>query len=488
MLDGEIRAAAEAFFGVQLADVKLHLSLLPAALNAGAFAYGDHIFLGPDVAAPGSQRSLEILGHELTHVIQQRQGRVRPDCLVYGIRANQDAHLEREAQEMGRRFAYGGPSRLPRLPHSRLNPPVLQRVLEVGGNVYGQQNLSPKAATILDLISAGDDWFAWIVANPNSKYEFADERQLLAGVQMGIHGSPLILLQNLGVLVHALKLAELSEAELKIILAVESASKGSNAVAEMGAKKALESHNIRSQSDLSVGQKFLQDVGVADQPVFQAMTLADLIAVFDLVNSATTKISNLIEIQTEAAGFSCLYAQSPLEFVDYYQFYMSAVQDQDLKPKAAGKRARLTEAAAESIGPLLYNLLWCPSLAPAPPLQEIPFIVQNWANRGNFLGFTRFSLALWQIYQNANLNGATGATAQQIINQSMEEIQALLTLQLPASVSLSQDGMEHYYQYGTSTVPVQDSGTTRTAKLSALLRYSAYGNLTLMNFVSTATK
>jgi hypothetical protein len=129
---------------------------------------------------------------------------------------------------------------------------------------------------------------------------------------------------------------------------------------------------------------------------------------------------------------------------------MSAVQDQDLKPKLAGKRARLTEAAAEALGPLLYNLLWCPSLPAAPPLHEVPFIVQNWVARRRFLGFARFSLALWQINQNAGLNGATGPAAQNLISQSMEEVQALLTQQPPTSVTLSQDGMDHYYQYGAS--------------------------------------
>jgi hypothetical protein len=495
MLEGEIRAAAEAFFGTELPDVELHFGPLPAALNAVAFAQGNHIHLNADCAAPFSRRSLEILGHELTHVIQQRQGRVRADLLVHGLPVNQDAGLEWEAQEMGRRFAHGGCSELPRLPLSCSNPSVIQRLLEVGGKVHwGQRDLSPKSATILDLINGGDDWLAWIVANPTTKYEFADEHELLAGVQMGLHANPLILLKNLGVLLHTYKLAELSEAQLKTILAVENAPENNNSVADISARKALEAQDIWSQSELKIGEEFLVQTGVAQQPLFQAMTLADRIALFDLVNSASTKINLNPMIQKEAAEFSCRYAQAPLEFVDYYQFYMSAVQDQDLKPKLAGKRARLTEAAAEALGPLLYNLLWCPSLPAAPPLHEVPFIVQNWVDRRRFLGFARFSLALWQINQNAGLNGATGPAAQNLISQSMEGVQALLTQQPPTSVTLSQDGMDHYYQYGASGVSPQglsgisQPGSAKAPKVSAQLRYSAYGNLTLVSFTSTAPK
>src|SRR5205809_7362134 len=115
MLAGEIKAAAEAFFEVELADVELHFGSL-AGMDAEGFTLGNHVYLNAETLVPWSRRSLEVLGHELTHVIQQRQGRVKANLLMNGMPANADEELEREAMEMGRRFASGRRSTLPRLP------------------------------------------------------------------------------------------------------------------------------------------------------------------------------------------------------------------------------------------------------------------------------------------------------------------------------------------------------------------------------------
>lgn len=471
MLDGEIRAAAEAFFGAELSNVELHYRPLPALLNANALTYGNRIYMDADERAGFSQRSLELLGHELTHVVQQWQGRVQSNLLLHGLPANQDAALEREAKEMGKRFACGGPSELPRLPLSRCHSSVVQRDLRVGGrDHWGLQDLHPQAATILKLINGGDEWLDWIRADRNAVYEFTDEQQLLAGIQMGLHGTPEILLAKLGVMVHPFKLVELSEAELKVILAVENGSED-NSVAETNAGKVLHAHQIWSQSDLMIGQDFLSQVGIetAQVPLFQATTLASSIALFNLVDGASSKAELNSMLQKEAAAFAVRYAQDQLEFVDYYQFYMSTVKDPDPKPRFAERRARLAESILEEISPLLYSLLWCPSLPEFPALSDVPSIVQSSVAGGHPLGFSRLSSALWQINEKAGLDGATGQPAQGIIKGMMDQIHEVLLLKHPVTIGLSQDGIERYYEYAPG-------------KLVPQLCYSAYGNLTLRNF------
>ena len=478
MLDGELKAAAEAFFGVELGDVELHFNQLPAFLNADAFAYGDHIYVNAENSAYLSQRHLEILGHELTHVIQQRQGRVGAALRLCGAPANQEAGLEREAQEMGRRFAWGGPSELPRLALSRSHPAVVQRLLRVGEHHhFALGELRPKPAAILALISGGEEWLEWIIADPNATYYFADELQLLAGVQMGLHATPLILLPNLGVMVHAFKLAELSEAELKTLQVVEDFTE-SNSAAKTNKKvatKVLHAHDIWSQSDLTIGQTFLTEAGVEEGqvPLFQATTLASNIALYNLVDGALTEAEQNPILQKEAASFAVGRAQDQLEFCDYYQFYMSTVKGPDAKSKLAERRERRAESIAEEISPLLYGWLWCPSLKEVPTPAEVPSLVRNWLVEGKRLGFARLSSALFQINENAGLNGAKGLAAKGIIDQFMDRVHAVLVQQAPASVALSQDGMERYYQYSPGPVAPQ-------------LCYSAYGNLTLRSFTLAA--
>jgi hypothetical protein len=479
ILSGEIKAAAEAFFSTELSDVELHFDRLPAALDAVAFARGNHVHLDAEPSGVFSRRDLEILGHELTHVIQQRQGRVEANLTIHGIPANQDPALEAEAEEMGRRFSYGGPSLLPRLPLSQSHPPILQRFLSVGGKLYSAlPPMTAKGSAVLKLIRGGEDWLKWVTGSPSVHYQFADESQLLQGIQAGLHGTDLLLLQRTGILLHPAKLQELSEDELKVVLEVETAS-ADNSVADMQARKALAANGLLSQSELKCADEFLQRLGEKNPPgseesppgslkippVFQAMTLADRIALFNLHDNASAAGRNLM-LQKEAWTFALNFAQSPLEFVDYYQFYLSTVQDADPQPNQAGKRACLAEASAEGIGSLLYNLLWCPSVRGVPSPNEIAAIAQTWRAGGNRMGFSRFSSALLQIGQNAGLQGAAGEAAQKIIDQFMEKVQNAVLQQTPVSVKLSQDGNNRYYQY-----PLQC--------IVAELGLSADGNLTL---------
>jgi hypothetical protein len=89
--------SVEAESGVSLADVEVfYRSPVPGRVGADAFATGSQIRVGP-----GQER---YLAHEAWHVVQQRQGRVKPNAIVAGRTANIDAGLEAEADRMGARL------------------------------------------------------------------------------------------------------------------------------------------------------------------------------------------------------------------------------------------------------------------------------------------------------------------------------------------------------------------------------------------------
>lgn len=89
-----LRNRMEALSGIPLDDVRVHHdSPRPAQLQALAHTQGSEIHLGP-----GQERHLP---HEAWHVVQQKQGRVRPTMALGGTAINDDAGLEREADRMG---------------------------------------------------------------------------------------------------------------------------------------------------------------------------------------------------------------------------------------------------------------------------------------------------------------------------------------------------------------------------------------------------
>lgn len=93
-LPAALQAGIERLSGMSMADVRVHYnSAMPAQVGALAYAQGNNIYL-----APGQSQHL---AHEAWHVVQQRQGRVRPTLEVGGMAINDNAQLEREADVMG---------------------------------------------------------------------------------------------------------------------------------------------------------------------------------------------------------------------------------------------------------------------------------------------------------------------------------------------------------------------------------------------------
>jgi hypothetical protein len=91
-----LKVGIEALSGMDMARVRVHLnSDQPAKLHALAFAQGQDIYL-----APGQEQHLP---HEAWHLVQQREGRVKPTRAVNGTAINDDPALEHEADAMGQR-------------------------------------------------------------------------------------------------------------------------------------------------------------------------------------------------------------------------------------------------------------------------------------------------------------------------------------------------------------------------------------------------
>lgn len=118
-----IRHKMEAFFQTDFSQVRVHQGPEAARLGALAFTLGTEIYFAPGQYQPYTQRGQELLGHELTHVVQQRAGRVG-NPFGSGVAVVHDEALEREADEMGQRAARSQPPRHRPAMHA---PPSVQR-------------------------------------------------------------------------------------------------------------------------------------------------------------------------------------------------------------------------------------------------------------------------------------------------------------------------------------------------------------------------
>jgi hypothetical protein len=101
-LPDNLKSGIENLSGMDISDVRVHYnSPQPAQLNAHAYAQGNQIHV-----ASGQEKHL---AHEAWHVVQQKQGRVKPTKqLKSAVPVNDDPHLEKEADVMGAKALNGG--------------------------------------------------------------------------------------------------------------------------------------------------------------------------------------------------------------------------------------------------------------------------------------------------------------------------------------------------------------------------------------------
>ncbi|MFN7147464.1 MAG: DUF4157 domain-containing protein, partial [Myxococcota bacterium] len=113
-LPAEIRARLEAHFGVSLDAVRIHTdstaAVASAAIQAHAFSTGTHVLFGQGEYRPHTTEGLELLAHEVTHVVQHLQQRSGAATAVENgvpVTRPSDA-VEREAVDAARAFVRGG--------------------------------------------------------------------------------------------------------------------------------------------------------------------------------------------------------------------------------------------------------------------------------------------------------------------------------------------------------------------------------------------
>jgi hypothetical protein len=438
--------------------VELHCYPHPDAKAAIGVAEGNHIYLNLRDDFFGSARSMRLLGHELTHVLQQRQGRVKPSA---GFRYNVDPALEAEADRLAYEF--------PRLQRYLLNSrrtlplqPVMQCYVQSGDRlIHYRHDLDLKPQLIFDLINFGNHWLR-AVNSSDEPYIFNNEFELLSGVQEGLHGIRTLTLRRLSITVSPLVLESLELEELEAIHDYERTG-DENKVALNRARKALSRLELRTDKELLICKDFLESTNVQNEPIFTSATLADRIAIFDLVDGAHNPVDFDLVQQRNAAQFAVRFAQSIPEFVDYYRFYMAYIGSDSAN---AGRQSRSPETALEALVEPLLPFLRCPNFATPPRAQDLPELLTEWSAQSHKIGFPRISAAVAHMVMHARLIGEAGRTARETIDRYMSGLQELWLERIPDFVRHTQDGVEIEYGY-------------RHHSGYLLLRLSEDGNLTI---------
>lgn len=152
-LPDHLKSGVENLSGISMDDVKVHYaSDKPAQLNAHAYAQGTNIHI-----APGQEKHLP---HEAWHVVQQKQGRVKPTMQMKGnVHINDDKGLEKEADVMGGRALQMRPGTGSGIKISSKRPSLVQ------------QNMAVQLRSIIQNAVEGKTGWNDAAGNFNSKFK-----------------------------------------------------------------------------------------------------------------------------------------------------------------------------------------------------------------------------------------------------------------------------------------------------------------------------
>lgn len=143
LLPAPVQAKMEDAFATDFSDVRVHQGPQASQLGALAYTQGSDLCFAPGQYDPHSESGQRLIGHELAHVVQQRNGRVEvPQGKDSPV--NSDPGLEAEADAAGDRAARGEAAHVAGAAGGGVQRAVIQRKGEQLSNDVAQRasNLS----------------------------------------------------------------------------------------------------------------------------------------------------------------------------------------------------------------------------------------------------------------------------------------------------------------------------------------------------------
>jgi hypothetical protein len=319
--------------------------------------------------------------------------------------------------------------------------------VSVANTLYRPSGLSELGRLVLAFIDGGRQWVDWAMADPQARYTFADEVALVVGVQTGLHGTPFVLLPRTGVVVSPAKLMATGMADLRVLAQAEATTGTPPTPSDLAA--VLATNGLVTAAQFAEGTAFLARLGLGDSPAFQLPTLEDRLAVRTLALDveATPPPAGLL---AEAAAFGAVQGHPPLEFVDYTRAYL-AFATRTGAPTTAAARAAAMQGALDTLLPLSFAALDCPSVPGLVAPWEVRAAIAEWLMMGRQVGFARASLAVQQIVAHAGYAGQTGLSAQQLVREYRSRAQALLSDPDLGRGRLGQDGASCRFDVASPT-------------------------------------
>lgn len=293
--------------------------------------------------------------------------------------------------------------------------------------------LSEGCRRIVHLIDDADAWLQWAIGNEEHRYRFADERQFLDGIQKGLHGAVMAWLPRAGLQASPGKLLSLGTNDLDVLWRLEQGEDGSVLAAQV--ESVLSRHALLTNAMLTSSRSFLSAIGAGDAPLLQQLDFRASVALWHLAAEHGAAAAG-DGAHAEAAVFALQHARQPLEFCDYYRFYLHAQHPDGTAEQRLARASRVLHA----VHPLWFDALDGPQLASLPSPREARQAIDLILASGVRIGFARRSLAAQQVALALQGSPLDEHTLRDAAQELLRDVPAVLRRQPLQQGQLGQDG------------------------------------------------
>ena len=320
----------------------------------------------------------QVVGHELAHVVQQRQGRVLSSWNELEIPFNEAVDLESEADRWSAAFVEGSVVDAGAHEEQVSSLPVRQNLLLVGDQVICKQEQLPESISdVLCLIGAAEVWVAW-ASEDEYEFCFPNFESFVQELQLGLHASPFLSLRELDTLISPVTLCGYPRCDVADILRAEHG----NGDDENHAKRVIARHEILTNRDLNRVREQMKKLGMHRSGILIGATLGDMIRLHGSLHLARRVADR--DVFEQAAEWAAGMTGSANEFGDLLVFACHLLADGSHRTGAVN--GHLTAVWTE-LNLILQEYLRCPGIPPWTPVEEVKEALNLWIRSGARLGF-----------------------------------------------------------------------------------------------------
>lgn len=305
--------------------------------------------------------------------------------------------------------------------------------------------LSETGRLVMGLIDGGLHWLDFAIGASDRSYAFPDESTLVAAVQSGLHASRLMLVGGVELPVAPVKLMTMNPRELQIL---RRAALGEIDPDDSQLLEILSRHSLATLADMAAVNEMLEHLEVAEEPLFQAMTLDDRLSLLALESDNRITDPGKPDLRLEAAQFALDQAGSPVEFADYLRAFLDLMRNFDDPFDTPEERYEQAERAVHTLGPLMFATLDCPDAPGLVAPAQVEAAISEWMLAGRQLGFLRVSQGIQQIVAEGGYTHQSGLAAELAVRSYLDRANRVIQFYGIGPAYMQQDGATCLFPVG----------------------------------------